>query len=96
MCSISGWSSVGRLCLKSLHLILPNLQVGVKYHLDSETILMVFPVPRLNRISRCSFKRPSSQDLDPFSTGHTSGPGKPLKMVRNSNDAEPQPKGWGE
>ena len=29
-----------------------------------------------------SFKRPTSQDLDPFSTGHTSGP------ARNSNDAE--------
>jgi len=25
------------------------------------------------------FERPTSQDLNPFSTGHTSGPGKPLK-----------------
>jgi len=37
---------------------------------------MVFPGRQLNSISRCSFKRPTSQD---FSTGDTSGPGKPLK-----------------
>jgi hypothetical protein len=77
---------------KSLHLILPNLQVGVKYHLESGTILMVFPGRRLKSISRCSFKRPTSQDLDPFSTGRISGPGKTIEMVRNFNDAEPQPK----
>ena len=55
---------------------------------------MFFSGRRLKSISRFSFKRPT-QDLDPFSTVHKRA-GKTIEMVPNSNDAEPQPKGWGE
>jgi len=90
MCDCGGFAS------KIFHLILPNLQVGVKYHLEFGTILMVFPGLRLNSIHAVRFERPSSQDLDPFSTGHTSGPGKPLKWFGIPMTLNPQPKGWGE
>jgi hypothetical protein len=40
---------------------------------------MVFPGDNSTASPAVRFKRPTSQDLDPFSTGHTSGPGKPLK-----------------
>jgi len=59
---------------------------------------MVFLGPRFNSISRrrkCSFKLATSRDLDPFQLAIKRAD-KTIEMVRQSNNTEPQPKGWGE